>query len=126
MRLLIHDMAIDTNTPQGRLFFSMVGAFAEFERALIAERVKDGLAYAQAHGTKSGKPIGRPRLDVDFVAVCDALRRDWGEPGAISRTARQFGVSRAWLYKWVIPAVQDVTNTPPDSSPRPVSEDAPG
>ncbi len=71
VRLLIHDMAIDTSTPHGRLFFSVVGAMAEFERALIAERVKDGLRYAEAHGTKSGRPIGWPRANVDFVTQCE-------------------------------------------------------
>ena len=48
IRLLVHDMAMDTGTPQGRFFFSVMGAFAEFERALIAERVKDGLEFARA------------------------------------------------------------------------------
>ena len=107
MRLLVHDMAIDTRTPQGKLFFSMVGAFAEFERGMIAERVKDGLACAQRHGTKSGRPVGRPPLDRDFVTTCDALRGRIGELGAIADTAKRFGVSRPWLYKHVIPMLED-------------------
>jgi len=69
VRLLVHDMAIDTSTPQGKLFFSMVGAFSEFERSLIAERVRDGMVYAKVHGTRSGRGIGRPRLAVDFSTV---------------------------------------------------------
>lgn len=96
VRLLVHDAALDTSTPHGRLFFQMVGAFAEFERALIAERVKDGLSYAQAHGTKSGKAIGRPRLDADVNKVCDALRGRIGERGAIAEAAARFRVSRGW------------------------------
>ena len=123
VRLLIHDLAVDTSTPHGRLFFSVIGAMAEFERGLIGERVKDGLAFAKAHGTRSGKPIGRPRSDVDFVAVCDALRRCREEPGAVSRVARRFGVSRAWLYKWIVPALDGVTNPPPGMSARSVSVD---
>lgn len=101
VRLLVHDLAMDTSTPQGKLFFSMVGAFAEFERALIAERVKDGLAYAQKHGTKSGQPIGRPKLKVDVNKVCDALLGRLGERGAITEVAARFSVSRGWVYKHV-------------------------
>lgn len=103
VRLLVHDLAIDTSTPHGKLFFSMVGAFAEFERGLIAERVKDGLAYALRHGTKTGRPIGRPPLDVDFVAICDALRGRLEERGSIAEVGRRFGVSRGWIYKHVRP-----------------------
>ena len=105
VRLLVHDMAIDTSTPQGRLFFSMVGAFAEFERALIAERVKDGLTHAKAHGTKSGRPIGRPPLEVDVIKVCDALRGRLRERGSIAEVAMRFGVSRGWVYKHAVPLI---------------------
>ena len=105
VRLLVHDMAMDTSTPQGKLFFSMVGAFAEFERGMIAERVKDGLAYALAHGTKSGRPIGRPPLEIDVIKVCDALRGRLRERGAIAEVARRFGVSRGWIHKHVVPLI---------------------
>lgn len=105
VRLLVHDMAIDTATPQGKLFFSMVGAFAEFERGMIAERVKDGLAYAQAHGTKSGRPIGRPPLDISVNKVCDALRGRLRERGAIAEVAARFRVSRGWVYAHVLPSL---------------------
>ena len=56
---------IDTTTAQGMLMFSIFAAFAEFERNLIAERVRSGLANAQA----KGKRLGRPRLvpDVDYI-----------------------------------------------------------
>jgi DNA invertase Pin-like site-specific DNA recombinase len=47
---------IDTTTPTGRLFFSMVGAFAEFERELITERSKAGVALARKRGVKFGPP----------------------------------------------------------------------
>ena len=105
VRLLVHDTAMDTSTPQGKLFFSMVGAFAEFERGMIAERVKDGLAYAQAHGTKSGRPIGRPPLEIDVIKVCDALRGRLRERGAIAEVAARFRVSRGWVYKHVVPTL---------------------
>ena len=53
---------------------------------------------------------GRPRANVDFVTVCDTLRDQLGEPGAIARTARQFGIRRAWIYKHVIPVLMAGTD----------------
>ena len=94
---MVHDMAIDTSTPLGRLFFSMVGAFAEFERGLIAERVKDGLTYAKAHGTKSGRAIGRPRARVDLWSVLDTVCE--GKYETVAAQARRLGICRATLYR---------------------------
>jgi DNA invertase Pin-like site-specific DNA recombinase len=56
---------IDTTTPSGQLLFHIVGAVAQFERDLIAERVRAGLAHARA----MGKHIGRPRATVDVPQV---------------------------------------------------------
>lgn len=52
---------IDTTTPMGRLFFSIVGAFAEFERALIVDRVRAGLDNARRKGKTLGRPTNKPR-----------------------------------------------------------------
>src|ERR671924_1220107 len=52
--------AIDTTTPAGRMMMQMVGAFAEFERAMIRERTQAGLAVARAEGRVGGR---RPKLD---------------------------------------------------------------
>jgi DNA invertase Pin-like site-specific DNA recombinase len=60
---------LDLSTPSGRLMFQIIGAMAEFERALIHERVKAGLRNARA----KGKRIGRPRQEVDSLKVL-ALR----------------------------------------------------
>jgi DNA invertase Pin-like site-specific DNA recombinase len=56
---------LDLSTPSGRLMFQIIGAMAEFERALIQERVKAGLRNAKA----KGKRIGRPRQEVDSSKV---------------------------------------------------------
>jgi len=56
---------LDLSTPSGRLMFQIIGAMAEFERALIRERVKAGLFHARARG----KRIGRPKAFVDCQAV---------------------------------------------------------
>jgi len=54
--LYMHQQAIDTTTPAGKLAFSIFGAFAEFERSLIRERVKVGLERAKRNGVKLGRP----------------------------------------------------------------------
>jgi len=53
--LYLHQQAIDTTTPSGRAMFQMCGVFAEFERAMIVERVNSGLARAKAKGVKLGR-----------------------------------------------------------------------
>src|SRR5205823_1245720 len=62
--------SIDLTTPSGRLLVQLLGAMAEFERELIRERVRAGIARVRATGkTRSGKPIGRPRRAVDLEKV---------------------------------------------------------
>ena len=56
--LYLHQQGIDTTTPAGKAMFQMLGVFAEFERAMIRERVHAGLARARA----SGKTLGRPQI----------------------------------------------------------------
>jgi DNA invertase Pin-like site-specific DNA recombinase len=61
---------VDTTTPTGQLLFHIVGAVAQFERDLIAERVRAGIAHARALGRR----IGRPRAEINTEQV-NALRR---------------------------------------------------
>lgn len=58
--LYLHQQGINTTTPAGKALFGMMGVFAEFERGMIQERVKAGMARAKTKGTKSGLAIGRP------------------------------------------------------------------
>jgi DNA invertase Pin-like site-specific DNA recombinase len=76
---------LDTTTPAGRAMFQMLGVFAEFERAMIQERIRAGIARARKHGTKSGLKIGRPGLDRERAAQ---VRRLLGEGVGIRKTAR--------------------------------------
>ena len=70
--------------------FQMLGVFAEFERAIIRERVVAGMARAKANGTKSGKPIGRPAI---HPARRAAIRAAYEAGGVGLRdVAAQFGV----------------------------------
>ena len=54
--LYMHQQALDTTTPAGKLAFSIFGAFAEFEKSLIVERVRAGLERAKRNGVKLGRP----------------------------------------------------------------------
>ena len=58
--LYLHQQAVDTTTPAGRALFQMMGVFAEFERAMIQERVRAGLQRAREQGKKLGRPKGIP------------------------------------------------------------------
>jgi DNA invertase Pin-like site-specific DNA recombinase len=73
--LYLHQQGLDTTTPAGKALFQMCGVFAEFERAMIVERVKAGLQRAKTHGTKSGKSIGRPRVTPAVERKILAARR---------------------------------------------------
>ena len=57
--LYLHQQGLDTSTPAGRAMFQMLGVFAEFERAMIRERVNAGLARAKAQGKTLGRPVER-------------------------------------------------------------------
>ena len=59
IRLIIQDMNLDTSTPQGKFFFTIIGAFAELERGIIRERILLGLERAKSQGTRLGRPKGK-------------------------------------------------------------------
>ena len=86
--------AIDTASPGGMLVFHMLGAIAEFERALIRERTAAGLAEARRKGRVGGRPRGMQPND---VAAARALLAD----GTLSskEVAIRFNVSKAALYR---------------------------
>ena len=87
--LYLHQQGLDTTTPAGKAMFQMMGVFAEFERAMIAERVRAGKARARENGTKTGNAIGRPRVADDVEARVRALLR---KGKGICSTARDLGV----------------------------------
>lgn len=98
---------IDTSTPNGRLVFGIFASIAEFERELIRERVRSGLAAARARG----KRIGRPRKAVDSVRIAD-LRGQGLSWRAISR---EMGLSigtvhSAFLHRSKIVSQKDSAN----------------
>jgi DNA invertase Pin-like site-specific DNA recombinase len=82
----IHE-GIDTSTPNGRLVFGIFASIAEFERELIRDRVRSGLAAARARGKRLGRP--RRHVDVARVAALRANGLSWRDVG------RQLGVGVA-------------------------------
>lgn len=96
----VKDAGIDTTTPQGRLLLHLLGAFAEFERGLIRERVVAGVQRAKA----KGKKCGRPARAVDVVAV-ERLRRagkSWRQIAQALKTPTRT-VRRAFLRRGTTP-----------------------
>ena len=74
----------------------MLGVFAEFERAIIQERIHAGLARAREKGTRSGRPIGRGRVDAaKEVAIRAALASGRG----ILKTARECGTGSSVVQR---------------------------
>lgn len=86
---------IDTTTAEGRLFLTIVGGMAEFERELIRERVQAGLVAAREQGRVGGRPRA---LDRDQIAAVHARRAAGETPTQI---ARAMGVHRATVYRLI-------------------------
>jgi len=75
--LFLHQQGLDTTTPAGKAMFGMMGVFAEFERAMIQERVRAGLQRARSEG----KQLGRPKIGADLERAILADLRKRGRPG---------------------------------------------
>lgn len=85
---------IDTTTPAGRLQFHIFGALAEFEREVIRERTRAGLAAARARGRLGGRPRS---LTPEKVAMARALLAE--DEHTVTGVARTLGVGRTTLYR---------------------------
>jgi DNA invertase Pin-like site-specific DNA recombinase len=90
--LYLHQQGIDTGTPAGKAMFQMLGVFAEFERGIIVERVKSGLARARSQG----KRLGRRPVSQDTVRqIQETLAAGTG----ILRTAKVLGVGTGTVHR---------------------------
>jgi hypothetical protein len=96
------------------------------EVAPAGEGVSDAPTALEASQNKTSRPLGRPRLDRDFTAICDALVEGRDEPGVVARVAREFDVSLAWLYKWIIPTLDDLLGNPAGNEEESESANASG
>lgn len=87
--LYLHTQGLDTSTPAGRAMFSMLSVFAEFERAILRERIIAGLR-------RSTKPAGRPPLDPQKVAK---IERSLRSGTSINETARKLKVGVGTVHR---------------------------
>jgi DNA invertase Pin-like site-specific DNA recombinase len=90
--LKVLEQAIDTSTPTGRLMFNMLGAIAQFERELMLERQREGVAKAKAEGKYRGRaPTAR--------AKASEVRRLHSESVGATEIAKRLRISRASVYR---------------------------
>jgi DNA invertase Pin-like site-specific DNA recombinase len=87
-----HTQSIDTTTAMGRLFFHVIGSFAEFEREIIVERVRAGLANARA----KGKRLGRPPCDPN---AAERIVTHKSEGMSLRKIATREGLSASGVRK---------------------------
>ena len=90
--LYLDQQAIDTTTPVGKLVFQLTGAFAEFERTMIRQRVKAGLKRAIAQGVK----LGRPKID---SATERKVRRLLAKGVGILKVAKSLGIGTGTVQR---------------------------
>lgn len=90
--LYVHQQAIDTTTPSGRMIFGIFSSLAEFEREIIRERIIAGQKRAKAQGVK----IGRPSKMNDAVKTSVKLLRENGK--GIREISRMLGIGVGSVY----------------------------
>ena len=92
INLISLEEKLDTSSAAGELVFHVFGAIAHFERRLISERTRDGIAAAR----KRGKNPGRPKLDTETVSALQKLVEAGMTPGM---AAKQLGIGRSTAYR---------------------------
>ena len=98
---------MDTTTPQGKLLLHLVSAFGEFERNVLIERTRAGLAAARRRGVR----IGRPKKYVDVGRALDLRRQGW----SLRKIAAKLGVGASTLCR----ALQDADGAEVDTADAP-------
>ncbi len=109
---------MDTTTPQGEFLFHVFGALAQFERALIQERVRAGLAAARRRGRRGGRPVA---IDAEKLAAVIAALDGGASKASVCRT---FGIRRSTLIDtlaragWAPGAATPYSPRPPSAPSR--------
>ena len=104
--LFLHQQGLDTTTPSGKAMFQMMGVFAEFERAMIQERVRAGLARARSEGKELGRPPIAPELE---GRIREALNKP-GRTEGVRKIAERFGVAVGTVQRISRPFAVDVAS----------------
>jgi len=89
--LRILDMGLDTKTPTGRLMLNVIGSVAQFEREMMLERQREGIAKAKSEGKYKGrKPTARAKADQVRLLLADGI--------GPSEVARRLGIGRTSVH----------------------------
>jgi DNA invertase Pin-like site-specific DNA recombinase len=96
-----HGASIDTTTAAGKMVFGIFAALAEFERELISERTKAGLAAARARGRKGGR---RPKMTPAKLRLAQAALKD--PRTEVTALCKELGITRQTLYRHLSPEGQ--------------------
>ncbi len=86
--------------PEGRLFFHITAAFDEFQRELIVENTRAGLAAARKRGRRGGRP---PALDQHGIRVAEAMLRDAVNYPFVGDVIEHLGIGRTAFYRYFPP-----------------------
>jgi len=90
---------IDTTTPQGRLTFNIFASLAEFEREVIRERTKAGLAAARSRGRQGGRPKGLSEKARQKAMIAETLYKE--QQLTVQQIAEQLHISKTTLYTYL-------------------------
>ncbi len=91
----IKELWVDTTTPQGKLMFTIFAGISQFERDLISQRTKEGLASARMRGRNGGRP-SKPKKDIEL-----ALKMYDSKEYSISEITKATGVSKTSIYRYI-------------------------
>ncbi len=101
--LYLHVQGLDTSTPAGRAMFQMLGVFSEFERSMIQESVRAGLARARANGKRLGRP---PALT---LRQRRQVRQDRAEGKSLRALAKKYGTTAPTVRRVLAQGGPDMT-----------------
>jgi len=87
--------SMDFSTKIGQLMLTMLSAISEFEAQTLRERMEAGIEWAKLHGTKSGKPMHRPKVEINWDRVKEIRKNG----GSWSYAGREIGVTAATILK---------------------------
>lgn len=99
--------SIDTTTPEGKLFFQIIAGFAEYEHAIIRQRVRSGMANAKAQGKRLGRPV--VAVDRDKVASLRAQGHSW------RHISQELGIGAGTARRAVLEPAKKVEDSAPVS-----------